>query len=278
MALRVLLPAEFQEQHQRITLEYLQRGHDLNRQEWSQAIAAFDLLNDALVLSSAGLLPFPVIYRQHVEDRYADAFIERLYTARQVDRESVVIWAGIARQIAVDLAQAGLYQSDVSGTRLLLSYCLYWWRAFTLGYAFEVEIQRDLAQSGIKFTAHDLRRRENRLTPYDIAVLGFKGDIKTSVYFLQASRSRSLAHDFYITRVYGRERVRTLVVFMQATMWQAIDGDTLLVLLEEIADTLPHAARIRHQGIELTVIDYETWKQKIRRRQAAGPTKKESEW
>lgn len=277
MVLRVLLPAEFQEQHQRIVLEYLQRGQELSRKEWAQAVAAFDLLKDALVLSSAGLSPFPVIYRQQVEDRYADAYIERLYTARQADRENVMIWASVARQIAPDLAQAGLYRPDVPGTRLLLSYCLYWWRSFTLGYAFEVEIQRDLTQSGIRFTAHDLRRRENRLTPYDIGVLGFKGDIKTSVYFLQASRSRSLAHDFYITRVHGRERTRTLVVFMQATMWQAIDGDTLLVLLEEIADTLPHAARIRHEGIELTVIDYETWKQKVQRRQAAGQRKSEGE-
>lgn len=80
MALR-LLPAEFQELHQKIVLEYLQRGQEFSRKEWSQAVAACDLLKDT----------------------------------------------------------------------------------------FEVEIQRDLAQSGIQFTAHDLRQRENRLTPYDIA-------------------------------------------------------------------------------------------------------------
>ncbi len=59
MVLRVLLPAEFQEQHQRIVLEYLQRGQELSHKEWSQAVAAFDLLKDALVLSPAGLSPFP---------------------------------------------------------------------------------------------------------------------------------------------------------------------------------------------------------------------------
>jgi hypothetical protein len=52
-------------------------------------------------------------------------------------------------------------------------------------------------------------------------------------------------------------------------MWQAIDGDTLLVLLEEIADTLPDAAQIVHQGLQLTVIDYDLWKSKMTRYQAA---------
>jgi hypothetical protein len=55
---------------------------------------------------------------------------------------------------------------------------------------------------------------------------------------------------------------------MQAEMWQTINGETLLVLLEQVADTLPQAARIIHEGGELTVVDYETWKTKVRRRQA----------
>ena len=158
-----------------------------------------------------------------------------------------------------------------------MAYCLYWWRSFTLGYALEIEIQRDLAETGIQFEAHDLRRRQDRLSPYDVTVLGFKGDIKTSLYFLQAARSQLLAHDFYITQVHSRTRIPTLVVFMssptpeagfrQAAMWETIDGETLLVLLSEIADTLPQAMRIIHQGVELTVIDYEIWKEKVQRYQ-----------
>ena len=48
-------------------------------------------------------------------------------------------------------------------------------------------------------------------------------------------------------------------------MWETIDGETLLVLLSEIADTLPQAMRIIHQGVKLTVIDYEIWKEKVQR-------------
>ena len=267
---QILLPAEFREQHRRIVLEFIRRGHEFGRDEWRQAIVAFDLLKNAAVLTDRGLLPFPVIYRQYVEDPYADAFIEQLYLADQVATAGVSHWAKVARAIAPRLAQASLSRTDVPATRLIVAYCLYWWRAFTLGYALEVEIQRDLEASGIQFETHDLRRREERLSPYDLIVLGFKGDIKTSVYFLQASRSRTLPHDFYITRIRGRQRIRTLVVFMRAEMWQTIDGETLLILLEQVADTLPQATRIVHEGIELTVIDYGTWKAKVKHRQTRG--------
>jgi hypothetical protein len=269
--LQILLPAEFREEQRRIVLEFARRGHEFGRVEWRKAIAAFDLLKNAAVLTGHGLLPFPVIYRQQIEEPYADEFIEALYQADHAANEGIRRWAAVARTIGPRLAQVGLFQSDIPATRLIVAYCLYWWRAFTLGYALEIEIQRDLEASGVHFQAHDLRRREERLSPYDLQVLGFKGDIKTSVYFLQAARTRTLSHDFYITRVRGQRRARTLVVFMRADVWQTIDGDTLLVLLEQIADTLPQAMRIVHQAIELTVIDYETWKEKVRHRQQQDP-------
>jgi hypothetical protein len=59
---------------------------------------------------------------------------------------------------------------------------------------------------------------------------------------------------------------------MQAAMWETIDGETLLVLLSEIADTLPQAMRIIHQGVELIVIDYELWKKKVQRYQTCLPS------
>jgi len=205
---QILLPADFRERHRHIVFEFLRRGHEFGRDEWRQVIIAFDLLKNAAVLTDRGLLPFPVIYRQQVEDRYADNFIEQLYLEDLVEEESVHRWAAVARTIEPHLAQVGLSRPDIPATRLIVAYCLYWWRAFVLGYALEVEIQRDLQVSGIQFETHDLRRREERLSPYDLTVLGFKGDIKTSTYFLQATRTLALPHDFYITRVRGRQRTR----------------------------------------------------------------------
>lgn len=267
---QVLLPAEFDQEDRRIVLDFVRRGHEFSRTEWREAIVAFDLLKNAAVLTEHGFLPFPVIYRQHVEERFAGEFIEALYQAERVAAAGIDRWVAVARTIEPDLAQAGLSRIDVKATRLIVAYCLYWWRAFTLGYALEIEIQRDLEESGIQFQAHDLRRPEERLSPYDLEVLGFKGDIKTSVYFLQAARTRALPHDFYITRIRGQRRTQTLVAFVQADMWQKIDGETLLVLLEQVSDTLPQAARIVHEGMELMVIEYEAWKAKVKRHQEQG--------
>jgi hypothetical protein len=229
------------------------------------------------VLTDQGLLPLPVIYRQHVEEPCADEFIEALYRAERVEAMGVSRWAAVARAIAPRLTQAGLFRPDVPATRLIVAYCLYWWRAFTLGYALEIEILRDLEASGVQFRAHDLRRREERLSPYDLSVLDFRGDIKTSTYFLHAARTQVLPHDFYITRIRGKQGTKTLVVFVQADMWHTINGETLLVLLEQLADTLPQAARIAHQGSELTVIDYGVWKTKVKQRQAQGTGEKGEE-
>jgi len=268
MTIEVLLPSSFRDEHRQIILAYLDRGHAFTRADWRQVVPAFDLLKNAAILYSEGIRPFPVIYRQQIEDRFAEWFIDRLMSATQIEQTSVALWAEAAVKMMPALTEAGLYRQDIPATRLLLAYCAYWWRSFTQGYALEIEIQRDLTHAGIRFEAHDLRKRQERLTPHDIAVLGFTGDIKTSVYFLQAARTRNIAHDFVITRVQGRHRTRTLVVFMKPDMWQVIDGDTILVLLEDLADTLPEAARIDHRGIQLTVIDYAEWKDRVRARQA----------
>jgi hypothetical protein len=258
--LRVLLPAEFTEAHRKLALAYLVRGHTFNPQEWREAIPAFDLLHDAAVVTSTGVMPFPVLYQREIEARYAAEYIQLLW---QGEGQSTAHWAAVARRIPQDLAQKGFYRPTMPATRFLLVYCLYWWRAFTLGYALEVEIQRDLEATGVRFEADDLLTPRGRRAPFDLAVSGFKGDVKTSLYFLHATRSRALRHDFYITRVVGGGRVRTLVVFLQPEMWQTIDGDTLLVLLTKIATHLPDALRLVYEGHELVVVDYALWKQKI---------------
>lgn len=92
---QVLLPAEFREEHRHIVLEFARRGHDFGREEWRQAIVAFDLLKNAAVLTDQGLLPFPVIYRQHVEDPYADELIEALYRTEHVEAAGLARWATV---------------------------------------------------------------------------------------------------------------------------------------------------------------------------------------
>ena len=174
----------------------------------------------------------------------------------------------MSQKIPTLLRQAGCANAYQVPEFYLLAYCLYWWYAFTTGYTFEVTILRDLTTSGVKYYAHDLRNRQARRSPFDLVVLGFTGDIKTSTYFLHAVRSRGLPADFYITRLYDRPgRERLLVVFLKRPAWDAIDGETLPTTLTALPDILPAVAEIEHGGQTLIVIEYEEWKTRIMKRQ-----------
>lgn len=264
----MFLPQDLQQDHRSLVLRYLEDSSKISGTEWPKLMEAFDLLNAATVVTEAGQLSFSGVYRQQVEEQYATAFIERLYTVTDVEKETPRLRAAVSRAIVRTLMEAGLYRPEVPDSRFLLAYCLYWWYAFSKGYAFEVYIFRDLASAGIQFRAHDLRSPSGRRSPYDLEILGFRGDVKTSTYFLWLGRAQSLPHDFYITRLYAAEqRSRTLVVFVQEGMWAEIDGETLMTVLENVPDILPTPARVQHRNLEIIVADYEMWKRKVLRRQ-----------
>lgn len=182
-----------------------------------------------------------------------------------VEKESPAVWSRYARQIAAECRRRGWQQGDLPGTGVLLSYLLYWWGAFSRGYAFEVEIFRDLQESGIEFQAHDLLDRQARYSPSDLSVSGMAGDIKTSVYFVQVGAP--LQHDFYIVRLFVRGRPYTLAAMLQPSAWDEINGDTVAGTLTSVVTQFPNPVRIK-QGIhELVALDYDLWKKRILRLQ-----------
>lgn len=212
---------------------------------------------------------FRQLYDEHVSQPFANLFIDQLVATKDVAKESPMLTAVFARQIGPALQKAGLVRSDTPQSWLLLVYCLYWWQSFAQGHTFEVEIMRDLTDSGLDFQMHDLRRRQERYSPADLIVLNLLGDIKTSTYFLQQQVRRSLANDFYITRLYEKGQERTLVVFQKPFAWEVIGGDTAVPgRLENILSLLPKPVQIEQHGIILVVVDYELWKQLVRRKQA----------
>jgi hypothetical protein len=268
MTFRILLPAEFQDSHRQIALEWVVRGHRFSQREWRAALRAFDLLKEAAVFTTEGALPFSAIFYRHVEEPYADRFIQSLLNAEDVTQAGVSAWAEVAGRVPGILHEAGLLPAQQPAARLIVAYCLYWWYAFAYGYMFEIEVRRDLEQSGVAFSAHSLVSREERLSRHDLEVLGFRGDIKRSLAFLQTARGRRLPLSFYIMRLTLAGSERTLVVMMRQPMWNAIDGDTILTTVEALAEVLPAAARIRIGDAEVIVTDYELWKRLVRGRQA----------
>ncbi len=263
MTFRVLLPAEFQDVHRRAALAWVCRGHEFGSAEWQVAIRAFDLLKEAAIVTARGVLPFPAIYYRYIERPYADAFMQTLLHAKDIEAEGTRAWAAVAQTIIPGLQQNGLARAEQPATRLLSAYCLYWWYAFAYGYMFEVEILRDLAQSGIQFDAHELTQRRARLSAWDLEVLGFRGDIKRSLAFLQTLRGQHLPLTFYIVRLTEAGRARTLVVMMRQEMWRVIDGDTVMAALGHLTEVLPAAAHVSYENISVIVVDYALWKQKV---------------
>jgi hypothetical protein len=268
MTFRILLPAEFQDIHRQAALEWVARGHRFSQREWRTALRAFDLLREAAVITPQGIMPFSALYFQHIEESYADGFIRSLLAAEDVTRAGIEGWAEVAGRIPTILHDAGLLPAQQPTARLLVAYCLYWWYAFAYGYMFEVEVLRDLEQSGVEFSAHSLADRAERLSRHDLEVLGFRGDIKRSLAFLQTVRGQRLPLSFYIVRLTLASQRRTLVVMMRQPMWDKIDGDTILTTLEGLTEALSAAAQIRVGNTEAIVADYELWKRLVRRRQA----------
>jgi len=260
---KITLPKGFSEVEKTIVLDYLETigvGQD-----WARLVRTFNRLREAMVMiPGRGQRTFASIYTHLIDTHLMGPFIETLYQVDDVKASAVRLWASGAQQIVTLLCKAQLYSSDVPLTRLLLAYCLYWWEATAKGYAFEIEIFRDLEGRGIDFVAHDIRKSTERFTPYDLQIAHFLGDIKTSTYFLTLV-SKTLVCDFYITRLWLSEtRSRTLVVFLRSLMWDEIDGDTLLVAWQELENNPSQPVRIAHGSGELVVADYELWKDKVR--------------
>ena len=261
---KIILPPGFTITEQRVVLRYLEDVAGPG-QDWPRLVRAFNRLREAIVvIPGRGRRTFASLYTRLIDSRLTDPFITALYSLDNLEQGGVDLWAAGARRIRPLLEVAGLYAADDPPTRLLLAYCLYWWHATAKGYTFEVEIFRDLRLSGVSFTAHDVHLRSERFTPYDLIVLGFRGDIKTSTYFLTLT-GRILRNDFYITRLWlSKARSRTLVVFLKTPMWDEINGETPLVAWCELESRLPQPARIEYRDSELIVSDYEVWKEKIR--------------
>jgi hypothetical protein len=262
--IRIELPTAFTGDYEDAVIAYLS-DQLAGKQAWTMALTAFDLLDQAVLIQENVRITFRMLYQQVVDQVYADAYITALLGLGDVQRESAALWASIARQIVTDVRQRGWHRPNMPEIRLLLSYLLYWWGAFARGYALEVEIFRDLETSGVQFAAHDLRDRHQRFSPSDLTVSEMAGDIKTSVYFVQAAMP--LMHDFYIVRLTMAKRVITLVAMLKPSTWDIINGDTISGSLDTIAQHFPAPVRIRHRGHTLIVLDYTMWKQRILRYQ-----------
>ena len=230
--------------------------------------SGFGLLHNALVYAPSEWRSFRSVYDLAVDAPFAERYLADLLALDDVKRKSKKLSERYAQLIIANWYRSVWPQVLGDSGRLLLSYWLYWWRSFTYGYAFEVQVFRDLEASNIAFRAHNILDRDERRSYYDLEVLGLLGDIKTSFYFLRSGRSSNLPHDFYITRLRHQRRSRIMVVLMQPAAWEQINGDAERTTWEAIRTRLPKIASLLHKGREVVLVTYQEWKTRVRDEQS----------
>ena len=260
----IQLATGFSKTHQPVLVQYVTDPNGLTQAQRQSLFQAIDFLRDSRVIVDGASLTFSQFYYQFVDAVYADAFISTLLGSKTVDEVGRQHKQSVKRQIPTRFAQEGWYRPELPSTRFLLAFCLYWWEAFATGYTFEVTILQDLADSGLKFDAHDLRQRTERFTRADLVISDMVGDVKSSAYFFFTARSAEFSHDLYITRYYETSR-RTYhrFVILKAAHWQRINGETQPIAFPNWSEVLPSPASFEYTGMHFVAVDYEQWKQKM---------------
>jgi hypothetical protein len=247
-----------------VLTEYLRGQHNLTHDQWGQLREAVDLLGQSTIELPTGAITLKTFYEEFIDRQFADSFLQALTAADGEEREAKRLQAETARRIGQWIRGQAFEGEGRLERRLLLTFCLYWWAAFATGYAFEVAIIHDLRVAGVTFACHDITKRAERLSPFDLTVLGLRGDIKYGTYFLAGEDVRAEEIDFFITRLYDEPGARWLqVVFLRPAGWVVIDGDTMPAAWKDVASVLPAAVSLDVASTTFVLILYEDWKRRI---------------
>ncbi len=243
---------------------YLRESHRLSRDDWRTLRAAVALLANSRVVFRGQTYTFYRFYATFLEAEHAPAFLAALYQLADVQRDGLAFQAQGAREILAWLQAHGFYGPDAGEASFVVVYCLYRWASFAGGYVFQITIFRDLEVSGIQFTPRDPRRPRERFADHDLVLLGFKGDVKQSLYFLNALPQRSLRADFYLTQMYDRQAHRQRrVVLMRERVWGRINGKTTPGRLPNALRWFPAPIALTLQQETWVLMDYEAWKTRL---------------
>jgi hypothetical protein len=196
--IRISLASRLSDADRILAVRYLFSPRSLSPEERIRALDVFDGLGSSTITMSKRTETFAAFYRTHVEDKYAAILLDQLLETDNPEATGNQLLRETWQQIINNLQAIGLEVTGDIGQQCLITFCGYWWQSFGKGYIREVAVFRDLERSGIQFTAHDLRQRQERFSPYDLIVSGFRGDVKNSTYFLHVARSFPLTNDFYL--------------------------------------------------------------------------------
>lgn len=267
--IHIALPSHLSVADRSLAVRYLLTPRSLTPEERLRGLEVFDALGASAVTTSGQTQTFAAFYRAQVENKHVVTFFNHLLKTEDPEAVGNQLVTEVWHRIISDLRTMGVQSTGDVGQQCLVVFCGYWWQSFGKGYVREVAVYRDLERSGVEFAAHDLRQGQARFSPHDVTVLGFRGDVKTSTYFLHAARSYPLVNDFYLVRIYDASRRTWLdIAMVKRGMWRVIDGDTRPCELEDVAQSLPTPVLLKARDETLVVITYADWKQRVLRVQA----------
>ena len=246
--------------------EYLRGAERLTREQWHHLREAIDLLAQSTVAFQGRDYTFARFHETFIDRPFAETFLQSLMATADVAQDLPRLQAATARQILQWVQQQDFYQKGQIESRLLLTFCLYWWSAFAIGYTFEEEIFRDLRAEGIEFFAHDITNRNERLSPFDLTVLGLRGDVKYSTWFLTVENARLEGLDFFITRFYDETGAQWLRVVLLTPIAQELIGDNATAVVPT-ADIPELPAVVTAGATTLRLIRYDDWKVRVQSKQ-----------
>jgi len=229
------------------------------------------LLANSQIVFRGQSYTFRRFYATFLEAERAPASLAALYQLTNVQRDGPALQAQGARAILAWLEANGFYGPDAGEASFVVVYCLYRWASLAGGYVFQMAIFRDLEASGIRFTPRDPRLPRERFTDHDLVLSGFKGDVKQSLYFLDALPQRSLTADLYFTQMYDRQVHRQRrVVLMREQVWRRINGETTPGRLPDALQWFPAPVALTLQQETWVLMDYEAWKTRLLQVQMRG--------
>jgi hypothetical protein len=254
----IALVVDLTDTQRELLVRYAARPRSIRGYEWRETLTAFDVMGNSTLTVDGRTLKFAAFYDEFVDDRYAAAFIESLQELADVEADGLTLVSEFAEKVLTDLEQTGVTLTGSVGERCLVAFCYYWWTSFGKGYVRKVTVFRDLMAAGIAFDAHDLSDKRQRFSSYDLTVSGWRGDIKTTTYFLHTRRSFPLVNDFYLVGLYDETARRKLdVVMMKPAVWERLDGEPLPCELREVARHFPQPTQVTVRDETLIVVEYE---------------------
>ena len=192
------------EKHQLALIKSITDPGTMILEERRLLFEGIDLLRSSRVIINDQNLTFPQFFNKFIDQNFTNKFLDVLENSKNIYATGQVLKKEILTEIRAKFLKEKWFRKDIPETRFLIIYCLYWWNAMATGYAFEIEVFRDLQNSGVKFKAHDLQNQSEKYSFADLTISRMNGDIKSSTYFFIVIRSANLEHDFYITRYYDK--------------------------------------------------------------------------